>query len=247
MRAIAHSLLLAFADALHPRMLWLMLWPVLVALALWGVVALVFWGQFVLWLADVLLAWLRYGQFFLNWDARDVALIAAKIATLLALAPLVQLTALFILGVFGMPAMVEHVAKRRFARLERLDGGSFAGSLWNSLIALAGLAALALVSLPLWVFPPLWPVIPAAIAGWVNQRVLRYDALAAHADPAEMRSIFRARRGAMFALGVLLAVLAYVPLIGFLAPVLFGLAFIHYLLGELEKLRAAPIEGRVRA
>jgi hypothetical protein len=247
MRAIAHSILLAFADAVHPRMLWLMLWPVLVALAIWGVVALVFWGQFVLWLADLLYAWLQYGRFLLSWNAADVARIAAKIVTLLALAPLVQLTALFILGVFGMPAMVEHVAMRRYPRLEQRHGGGFAGSLWNSLLALAGLVALAVVSLPLWVFPPLWPLIPVAITGWVNQRVLRYDALAEHADAAEMRSIFRARRGALVGLGMLLALLAYVPLLGVVAPVFFGLAFTHYLLGELEALRAAPVEGGVLA
>jgi hypothetical protein len=244
-RSIAHSLFLAFADALHPRMLWLMLWPVLVALAIWGAVALVFWGQFVLWLADLLLAWLQYGRFFLHWDAADVARIAAKIVTLLALAPLVQLTTLFILGVFGMPAMVEHVAERRYPSLEKRRGGGWVGSLWNSLLALAGLVALALISLPLWVFPPLWPLIPAAITGWVNQRVLRYDALAEHADAAEMRSIFRARRGALVGLGMLLALLAYIPLVGVAAPVLFGLAFIHYLLGELQALRAAPVEGEV--
>ncbi len=247
MRSIAHSILLALADSFHPRMLWLMLWPVLVALAVWGAVALVFWGQFVLWLADLLLAWVRYGRFFLHWDAADVARIAAKIATLLALVPLVQTTALLVLGVFGMPAMVEHVAARRFAGLARRRGGSFVGSLWNSLVALAGLVAFALLSLPLWAFPPLWPLIPVAIVGWVNQRVLRYDALAEHADAAEMRAIFRARRGLLVGLGVLLALLAYVPLVGFIAPVLFGLAFTHYLLGELQALRAAPIEGGVPA
>jgi hypothetical protein len=41
------------------------------------------------------------------------------------------------------------------------------------------------------------------------------------------------------------ALLAYVPLLGFVAPVLFGLAFIHLLLGELQALREAPIEGEV--
>jgi hypothetical protein len=44
-------------------------------------------------------------------------------------------------------------------------------------------------------------------------------------------------------LGAVLALLAYVPLVGFLAPMLLGLAFIHFLLGELEALRQAPIEG----
>ena len=39
---------------------------------------------------------------------------------------------------------------------------------------------------------------------------------------------------ALYVLGLLLALLAYVPLVGFVAPVVFGLAFIRYLLGALE-------------
>ena len=38
-------------------------------------------------------------------------------------------------------------------------------------------------------------------------------------------------------LGFLLALVAYVPFVGFLAPVVFGLAFIRYLLGALESIR----------
>ena len=157
--------------------------------------------------------------------------------------PLVYLTALFILSVFGMQAMVGHVASRRFPQLARRQGGGVAGSVWNSLVALAGLALLGLVSIPFWLIPPLWPAIPIVIMAWVNQRVLRYDALAEHATAEEMRAIFASRRGTLYILGAVLALLAFVPLIGFLAPVLFGLAFIHFLLGELESLRQAPIEG----
>ena len=62
-----------------------------------------------------------------------------------------------------------------------------------------------------------------------------------------MRSIFRDLRGAMYLLGALLALVAYVPVIGLFAPVVFGLAFIHYLLAELEARRAAPMEGQVVA
>ena len=93
--------------------------------------------------------------------------------------------------------------------------------------------AVVLLSLPFWLFPPLWPVIPLVILAWVNQRLLRYDALAEHADPQEMKRIFARRRGALYVMGLLLALVAYVPLLGFFAPVLFGLAFIHYLLGAL--------------
>jgi len=240
MRGILSSIVFALGNVLHPTMLWLMLWPVLAATAIWGTVALFYWGQFVVWLAGVLHGWITTATFFVNWDATDAALVAAKILTLLALVPLIQLTAVLILGVFGMPAMVEHVAARRFARLEKRRGGGMAGSVWNSVVAVAGLAVLGVVSLPFWVFPVLWPAIPVAIVGWVNQRVLRYDALAEHADPQEMGAIFRGRRAGLYALGVLLAVVAYVPVLGLFAPVLFGLAFIHYLLGELEALRADP-------
>ena len=95
----------------------------------------------------------------------------------------------------------------------------------------------------LWLLPPLWPLIPVVIMGWLNQRVLRYDALAEHASAEEMQQLFAARRGTLFVMGAILALLAYVPFVGFVAPVLFGLAFIHLLLGELQALRDAPIEG----
>lgn len=245
MNRVVHSLLFALGNLLHPKMLWLMLWPLLISLALWGTLAIVFWGQLALWLAGVIHQWLTTGMFALQWDLQGTALIAAKVLILLLLVPLIQLTALLILSSFGMPSMVEHVAVRAYPGLQRKRGGGLAGSLWNGLVALCGMVGLFLLSLPLWVFPPLWPMIPVAVLGWVNQRVLRYDALAEHADGAEMRRVFAGRRGNMYLLGLVLALMAYVPLVGFFAPVLFGLSFIHYLLGELKVLREAPIEGRV--
>lgn len=245
MSGIGVSLLFAFANILHPRMLWLMVWPMLIALLLWGTVALVFWTQLVLWLAGIVRQWVQTATFFVAWDASDVATFAAKALILLMLVPVIQLTALLILGVFGMPAMVTHVAERRFPQLARRQGGSFAGSIWNSVLALAGMALLGILSVPFWIFPPLWPLIPVAILGWVNQQVLRYDALAEHADANEMDTLFAGQRGALYLLGVLLALVAYVPLVGFFAPVLVGLTFIHYLLAQLKLLRDQPIEGRV--
>jgi CysZ protein len=245
MSQISRALLYAFGNLLHPRMLWLMLWPVLVALALWGTVVLVFWVELADWLAGVIHDWLTTGWFAIQWEVQDLALIAAKAMIVILLVPLVQLTALLILSSFGMPAMVAHVAARSYPQLEQRRGGSLAGSLWNGLVALAGMAVLFVVSIPLWFFPPLWPVIPVAIVGWVNQRVLRYDALAEHATAAEMRQVFAGRRGAMYVLGVVLALLAYVPFVGLFAPVLFGLSFIHYLLAALKVHRELPVEGRV--
>jgi len=242
MRGIGSSISFALGNLLHPRMLWLMLWPVLIAAGIWGAAAIWSWAGLVAWLAGVLQHWIQTATFFVHWDASTVASIAAKVLIILALVPLIQLTALLILGVFGMPAMVEHVSRRAFPGLARRHGGSFTGSVWNSIVGVLGLALLGVLSLPFWIFPPLWPAIPVVIMGWVNQRVLRYDALAEHADAHEMRTIFSRRRAAMYLLGVVLALVAYIPVIGLFAPVLFGLAFIHYLLAELAVLRSEPID-----
>ena len=231
--SVARSLLYALANVLHPRMLWLMLWPMLAALVVWGTVALFAWG----WLALRLAAWLRQAlDYALAWshvDFATAALVAANVLLFIAFVPLVYLTALLILSLFGMQQMVDYVARRSFPDLERRRGGGVAGSGWNSLLALLGMLGFAVLSIPFWLLPPLWPIIPLVILGWGNQRLLRYDALAEHADAPEMKRIFRSRRGALYVLGLLLALAAYMPLVGFFAPVLFGLAFIHYLLGAL--------------
>ncbi len=222
-------------NVFHPRMLWLMVWPMLVALALWGTIALVTWTRLALWLAELINQW---ALGIVRLDLGQLAQFLANVALLLLFVPLVYLTALFILGAFGMQKMVDHVATRSFAHLERRRGGSTAGSVWNAIVALAGMLLLFAISLPLWLVPVLWPVITLAILTWVNQRLLRYDALAEHAEAAEMARLFRQHRGPLLLLGFLLALLAYVPLLGFFAPVLFGLAFIRYLLGALEAIRA---------
>jgi len=205
----------------------------LIALGLWGSVALVMWGT----LATRLAGWLRqvldYAPAWSQLDFGTAALVAAKVLLFIAFVPLVYLTALFIVSLFGMQQLVNYVAQRSYPQLERRRGAGIAGTGWNSLVALFGMLALALLSVPLWLLPPLWPLLPPVILGWVNQRRLRYDALAEHAEAGERARIFRARRGALCLLGLLLALVAYVPLLGFFAPVLFGLAFIDYLLGAL--------------
>jgi CysZ protein len=231
------AVLYGIGNLFHPRMLWLMIWPMLVALAVWGALALMLWTRLALWLAEILKPWLEPALGFVRLDFGDAALIAANVILFLLFVPLVYLTALFILGVFGMQKMVDHVAARSYPQLERRRGGGTAGSVGNGLVVLAGMLGLFIVSLPLWLLPPLWPMIPLVILSWGNQRLLRYDALAEHADPAEMARIFRERRGALYLLGFLLALLAYVPFVGFVGPVVFGLAFIRYLLGALQESR----------
>jgi CysZ protein len=239
--SVVGALFYGLANLLHPRMLWLMVWPMLVSLAFWGALALAFGNRLVAALSALFQHFLEPAAGFVRLDFADATVIAAYVVLFLLIVPLIWLTALFILGVFGMQKMVEHVALRSFPALERRRGGGVAGSVWNAVAALGGMMLLFVVTLPLWLVPPLWPLIPLAIFSWVNQKLLRYDALGEHADRDEMARLFRSRRGPLLLLGLLLALLAYVPFVGFVAPVVFGLAFIRYLLGALQEIRAAPV------
>jgi hypothetical protein len=238
--SIVRSLLYGAANVFHPRMLWLMVWPMLVALAIWGGAALFMWGALAVRIADLLRQGLDYALSWTHLDVGGAALVAANVLLFIGFVPLVYLTALFILGIFGMQQMVDYVAQRSYADLERRKGGGVAGTVWNSVVAFFGLVFFFVLSVPFWVFPPLWPIIPLVILGWVNQRLLRYDAIGEHADAEEMRRVFRDRRGALYVMGLLLGLAAYVPLVGFFAPVVFGLAFIHYLLGAVAQERITP-------
>ncbi len=241
MSEITKALLRAFASLLHPRMLLLMLWPVIVALVLWLGLAFAFWSQAAAWLQFEFEQSAAIGWAITVWPLALIATHLAWILLALLFVPLVLITAVLIIGVFAMPVMVGLVAERAYPGLARRQGGSFAGGLWNSVAALVWLALLVLLSLPLWFFPPLWPVLPIVLFGYLNQRVFRYDAVAEHATAWEMETIFRRHRRELLLLGVLVALFGLIPLLGFLAPVYGGLAFIHYCLARLAQLRDEPI------
>ena len=122
MNRLAGSIAFGFFSTLYPRMLWLMIWPMLVAIAIWGTVLLFAGAQLVAMLQDWLQRWMQSGSFLIRWDFSDAITVVAKILVFLAFIPLVWLSALLILSVFGMPAMVEHVTALRFAQLARRRG-----------------------------------------------------------------------------------------------------------------------------
>jgi CysZ protein len=167
----------------------------------------------------------------------------AWVVLVVAFIPLVLVTAVMIIGIFAMPAMVDHVARASYPDLARLHGGTMIGSIWNSALALFVFLMLSALTLPLWVIPLLWPVLPVLLFAYLNQRVFRYDALAEHASGPEMTMLIRRHRGEFFFLGVIIAVLGHVPVFGFFVAVYGALAFTHLALQRLQDLRARPLEG----
>lgn len=244
MNKVSRALIKALISLLHPQMLFLMIWPVLVALVMWIGLAMLFWTQALSWLAEQ--AGTAPG---IEWAITiwPFTLIAAHhlawVVLVLVFIPAVLITAVLIIGLFAMPAMVNHVAERDYPGLERCKGGGFAGAVWNSVAALLILALLALISLPLWLLPLLWPILPILLFAYLNQRVFRYDALADHASEAEMRIVIKRNSGQLLVLGILLSLASHIPILGFFTPVYAGLVFIHYCLDRLAELRSGPIEG----
>jgi len=244
MNPIARALTRALISLLHPRMLFLMIWPVLLALAIWAGLAMLFWAQTLSWLVELVRTASGIELIVTTWSFSAIGLhYLAWIVLALLFIPAVLITAVLIIGVFAMPAMVNHVAERDYPGLVRHNGGGIAGSVWNSVAALLILAVLALLTLPLWLLPLLWPILPILLFAYLNQRVFRYDALAEHASDAEMDTVISRNRGSLFILGILLSLVSHVPILGFFAPVYAGLVFIHYCLDRLAQLRTGPIEG----
>ncbi|OGA04953.1 MAG: hypothetical protein A3H35_11400 [Betaproteobacteria bacterium RIFCSPLOWO2_02_FULL_62_17] len=237
------ALLRAFVSLLHPKMLLLMIWPMVVALLLWIGLAVAFWSEAAQWIDVQFQSTDTVQWMFTFWPLALVATHLAWIVLAIALVPLILVTAVLIIGIFAMPAMVTHVSASDYPALARGEGGTFAGSIWNAAAGILVFLLLAVVTLPLWLVPLFWPLLPVLLFAYLNQRVFRYDALAEHASAEEMEQIIRGNRSELFALGVVIAIAGHIPILGFFIPVYAGLAFIHFCLEKLQTLRGAAIEG----
>lgn len=225
-----------FAACCIRSMLALTIWPMLAALVVWLGLAWFYWDNWSQWLSALLAAsdvvgWLQQHGF------SAVVRYSAWMLLWLLLAPTILITALLIAAVIEMPLIVSFIAAREYPALERRRGGTVAGSAVNALVAVLVFAALWVVTLPLWLTGVLAPVLPVVLSAYLNQRLFRYDALSDHASAEEYRAILESSRGRMYVLGALLALLYYVPLLNLLVPVLSGLAFTHFGLAELARLR----------
>jgi hypothetical protein len=253
----------AAASALHPRMLWLTFMPFIVAAAGWGLFFWFMWqplvGQARIWLGA---SWLG-ASLDRAFDWVGLSSLHAALAPFIVVAlsiPLIATTVLLLIATISMPMVVRHLSMRRFAGLEQRRGGTWYGSLAHTLATTIVCVVLFLLTVPLWLFPPLFAVIPPLLWGWLTYRVMTYDALALHASSAERRVLIRRHRGPLFAIGVATGLMGAVPTVIWagsiwlvvLFPVIAAatiwvyafilvfsaLWFGHYCLDALQRLRA---------
>jgi CysZ protein len=233
---VLDALARALRDLFHLRVLWVVVWPMLLALLLWLALGVTFWGTFSGWIAQGLDAigiqtWLA--ELEPVWIANGIQ----ALLHLMLFVPLVMLTALVLTALFGMPALIRVVAERDYPTLTRENGGGFIGSLWNAVVAVGLFVGLWLVTLPLWLIG-IGVIVPFVAAAYLNQRLFRYDAIAEHASADEMAMLFRQERGGWWGLGLVTGLLQFVPLLNLLGPVFAALAFIHFGLARLARQRA---------
>lgn len=228
MRLLLDSFWRAVAYCMHPRVIVLSFLPLGLMVALSAVLGYFYWDASVAWTRQALDAWPLLSSVW-AWIggifSSDVKAILAPLLVVLAVTPLIVVVSLLIVAGFMAPALTRLVAERRFPELEQKRGASFIGSAARS-FGLTVLAMLALVvSMPLWLIPPLVLILPPLIWGWLTYRVMSFDALAEHATAEERNALLRAHRMQLLAIGVLCGYLGAAPSIVWASGLLFAAAF----------------------
>lgn len=219
----------AAAYCLRPRVIVLSLLPLVLVVALTVGLGYLFWDSAL----DQVRAVLESSEFVNHGWAWLDSIGLGRIKTMLApliviftVTPLIVIVSLLVVALMMTPMLVRLVALRRFPALEERNGASFLRSVVWSLgsTVLALLATVA--SVPLWFVPPLVLILPPLIWGWLTYRVMAFDALAAHADAEERRTVLKRHRAQLLGMGVLAGYLGAAPSLVWASGVLFAAAFV---------------------
>lgn len=246
--------------------------PVLIAGGLTVLLGWLYWQQAVAAVRATLDGWLLVGTLMQWLDSIGASALRHALAPLVVVAfsvPAVVVFSLLLVALLMTPAVSRLVAARRFPTMHRRRGGTFLASVGVS-VGCTALALLALVlSIPLWLIPPMILVVPPLIWGWLTYRVMTFDVLAEFADAQERHSLMREHRWPLLAIGVVsgylgaapsllwafsAATLMFAPLLIVASVWLYTLVFAfsalwfaHYALSALDRLRrpAAPAPAGV--
>lgn len=235
MPEVLRACFLASRDLLRPGMLFQALWPPIVSLFVWALVARAVWTP----------ARERLQAAFPDWSWLTQGWLAdwlANIVLLMGFAPLVYFTTLMLLAAFALPRMMNIVADSDYPDIVRQGRGALWGSIMNTLVAGSLFVVGWLLTLPFILIPGVLLIMPFLWLAWINQRTFRFDALAEHATPPERARIVREARTPLYMAGGVSALLAHVPIVNFLAPAWTALLFVHLC---LMRLRLERREGTV--
>lgn len=213
MNDIFRSFARALVSQLHPRMLMLTVVPFILATVLWG--GMLWWGwEPIMTTARTLLegsAFTSWIYSMLDWlGLQSLRTVVAPLFVLTLAIPLVIASMLIFISLFSVPAVVRHL-DRSYPDLLKAHGGSIAGSVFQALGNTVVFLLLMIVTLPLWLIPPFFALIPPVLWGWLTYRVMTYDALSEHATAEERKTLMKRHRVPLLAIGVAVGLLGSAP------------------------------------
>ncbi|MBV8624765.1 MAG: EI24 domain-containing protein [Herbaspirillum sp.] len=223
MRLFLASFGRALLAQLHIRMLLLTVLPFAVSLGLWGLCLWLGLQSVIDWLQGYFVANNMFGEAgsVLAWFGMGaLKTVLVPMLAMWALLPLMILTALVFVGLFTIPAVARHIGARHYPMLEKRHGGSVLGSLWTSLWCFAVFTILWLLTIWVFLVPPLALVVHALLWGWLTYRVMAYDTLADYASAEERRAVLRLHRGPLLVIGTIAGLLGAAPTLLWLGGVL---------------------------
>ena len=171
------------------------------------------------------------------WLAKLLAVLGGWVVILAA----TYLLATLLSAIIILPLLLNHLSETDYPDLARMGSDSVVEGAWNSTWSAVLFIVGWLLTLPLWLIPGLGLILPFFWMAWLNRRTFTFDALAVHATEQEWRELRRQKAMPLLGLGLIMGVLAHVPFIGLLAPSLAALAYVHYCLEALRRLRQGAV------
>mgnify|MGYP000974613685 FL=1 len=176
-----------------------------------------------------------------GWGLAWLAAAMAYLGGWMAIFAIAYLTASLLAAIVIMPLMLKHLAENEYSDVAAMGKDSFVAAAANSVLASIFFVVAWVATIPLWLIPGFSLVIPLLLMAWLNCRTFAYDALSLHATDTEWASIRKERKAQLFMLGLTMALLAHIPVVGLLVPALAALSFVHYGLEALRRSRGGAI------
>lgn len=176
-----------------------------------------------------------------GWGLVGLAHVLAYMGGWMAIFAVAYVTAMVVAAVAILPLMLNHLARGDYRDVAAMGRDSMLAATANSVFAAVVFVVAWVVTIPLWLIPGFSLLVPLLLMGWLNRRTFAYDALSMHATATEWQEIRLRHKAPLFMLGLTMALLAHVPLIGLLVPALAALSFAHYGLEALRRSRNGAI------
>ncbi len=234
----------ALISQLHPRMLAALFLPFLVAILGAALLLWFFWTPLTGWLDQEASSWgvfntvdgwlVAVGLFSLKlWM---VPLLAAGL-----LLPMAGILGLGIAAVFVMPLVLQHLEKRDYPGLRRQGQHATVLGTWNAIWVGFLFCVGWVLTMPLWLLPPMALVLPVFWWAFAVNRMLRVDAMIEHASGPERRLLWRRHTRSLWLMAGILAVINLVPLFWLVMPVFSALVYAHFSLDAIWRLRTETL------